>query len=310
MEYSVIIPIYNTEAYLKECLYTVAKQSFRDYEIILVDDGSTDNSGKICDEFAAEYEGICKVVHKENGGLSSARNAGLDIAQGKWIVFVDSDDRISEKFFEQIEDAKSEYSAQMYTYNIRRIDIDGNIGEKLIYTIENQGIKFANDKALNEYICNVFSIYKDGWEAWSRIYKKSIIDEYKIRFIDNKKIFAEDLCFTLEYMLHVKSMFKITDMLYFYRITPGSLINTASQETMLTKLYKLSEYIYEKIKLYNKPLMKDFNSFFNNLIGYHIQYKLKNLSDEDLNKQLDYIRATKYGKKWANIEPRGNNIDK
>ena len=99
---------------------------------------------------------------------------------------------------------------------------------------------------------------------------------------------------------------------------------------MLTKLYKLSEYIYEKSKLYNKPLMKDFNIFFNNLIGYHIQYKLKNLSDEDLNKQLDYIRATKYGKKWANIdyeyvfvdeahrfrkkwdniEPRENNIDK
>ncbi len=310
MEYSVIIPIYNTEAYLKECLNSVAHQSFKDYEIILVDDGSKDNSGIICDLFATEYEGLCTVIHKENGGLSSARNAGLDVAKGKWIVFVDSDDMISDKFFEKLEDAKSEYDAQLYSYNIRRIDINGNIGEKIIYTPENIGHSFINAQDLSCYISTKLSVYKDGWEAWGRIYKKSIIDEYNIRFVDTKKVFAEDLCFTLEYMLHVRAVFQLCDMLYFYRITPGSLVNRISQETMLLKLYNLGEYIYEKCKLYNKPLNKDFKSFFESLIGFHIEYKLKNLSDKDLDKQLDSIRNTKYGKKWANVHIRGNNFDK
>ncbi|SFN58489.1 Glycosyltransferase involved in cell wall bisynthesis [Pseudobutyrivibrio sp. UC1225] len=309
MEYSVIIPVYNTEKYLKKCLCSVAQQSFRDYEIILVDDGSTDSSGEICDVFATEYEGVCQVIHKENGGLSSARNAGLDVAKGKWIVFVDSDDLISDIFFEQLEDAKSEYDAQMYTYNIRRIDVDGNIGSKLIFAIENHGIRFSKDTDLSDYICNVVSNYKEGWEACDRIYKKSIIDEYNIRFVDNKKVFAEDLCFTLEYMIHVRSIFKLCDMLYYYRITPGSLINQVAQETMLIKLYTLSEYIYEKCKLHNEPLVDDYKIFFENLINYHIKYKLTNLTDKELNKQLDYLKNSQYGKQWADIEIRGNDVD-
>ncbi len=309
MEYSVIIPVYNTESYLKACLNSVSKQNFRDYEIILVDDGSTDNSGKICDEFAAEYEGGCRVIHKENGGLSSARNAGLEVAKGKWIVFVDSDDMISEDFFTLLEDAKSECDAQMYTYNFRRVDVEGNIGDKVIYSVENHGQSFPKDKDLSDYICNHLSLYRDGWEACGRIYKKSIIDEYNIRFVDTKIIFAEDLCFTLEYLLHVKTIFKLCNMLYFYRITPGSLVNKASLDTMLIKLYKLSEYFYEKCKSYNKPLVKDFKVFFSNLIGFHIEYKLRDLSAEDLGKQLEYLKNTKYAKKWADIGIRGNDFD-
>lgn len=90
---SIIVPVYNVEKYLRKCIDSILNQTFKDFELILIDDGSTDESGKICDEYNLKDNRI-KVIHKENGGLSSARNAGLDIAQGEYIGFVDSDDWI------------------------------------------------------------------------------------------------------------------------------------------------------------------------------------------------------------------------
>lgn len=100
-EISVIVPVYNVQAYLSRCLDSILAQTFRDIEIILVDDGSPDESGAICDEYAARDERV-RVVHKKNGGLSDARNAGLDIAQGRWIGFVDSDDYIAPDMYEYL----------------------------------------------------------------------------------------------------------------------------------------------------------------------------------------------------------------
>ena len=97
---SVIVPVYKVEQYLHRCLDSILNQTFTGFEIILVDDGSTDGSGEICDRYAAKYNNI-KVIHKENGGLSSARNAGLEIAKGKYIMFVDSDDMIHSKTLEK-----------------------------------------------------------------------------------------------------------------------------------------------------------------------------------------------------------------
>ena len=95
---SVIIPVYNVEKYLKRCLDSVINQTYKNLEIILVDDGSTDNSGKICDEYAKNDKRII-VIHKENGGVSVARNIGLDICTGDYVNFIDSDDWIDLKFF-------------------------------------------------------------------------------------------------------------------------------------------------------------------------------------------------------------------
>ena len=91
MRFSVIVPVYNVEHYLRRCLDSIVNQTFDDYEVVLVDDGSTDASGSICDEYRKKYNSI-KVIHQENKGLSGARNTGLDKASGDWIVFVDSND--------------------------------------------------------------------------------------------------------------------------------------------------------------------------------------------------------------------------
>ena len=98
---SVIVPIYNVEKYLIKCIESIINQTYKDLEIILVDDGSTDSSGKICDEFATKDNRI-KVIHKKNGGLSSARNIGLDICKGNYISFIDSDDYIELDMYEKM----------------------------------------------------------------------------------------------------------------------------------------------------------------------------------------------------------------
>ena len=100
-EISIIVPVYNVEEYLPKCLDTILNQSFRDFEVILVNDGSKDNSGFICEKYAKKDSRI-RIIHKENGGLSSARNAGLDIAKGRYIGFIDSDDFIELKMYEQL----------------------------------------------------------------------------------------------------------------------------------------------------------------------------------------------------------------
>ena len=100
---SIIVPIYKVEKYLKQCLDSILNQTYENIEIILVDDGSPDNCGKICDEYASNDKRI-RVIHKENGGLSSARNAGLDVATGEYISFIDSDDYVSENFIKRLYD--------------------------------------------------------------------------------------------------------------------------------------------------------------------------------------------------------------
>ena len=118
---SVIVPVYNVEKYLKKCVTSIMENSFKNLEINLVDDGSTDNSGQLCDELAIMDIRI-KVIHKKNGGLSSARNAGLDIARGDYISFVDSDDYIDKNMLGKMLDKAIEYNADIVQCGISRVN--------------------------------------------------------------------------------------------------------------------------------------------------------------------------------------------
>ena len=104
---SIIVPVYKAELFLERCVRSILRQTYGDWELILIDDGSPDNSGRLCDDFARDNARI-KVIHKENGGVSSARNMGLDIAAGKWICFVDADDYIGDNYLEVLSFAKSD----------------------------------------------------------------------------------------------------------------------------------------------------------------------------------------------------------
>ena len=124
---SVIVPVYNVAEYLSRCVDSILAQSYENLQIILVDDGSTDDSGKICEEYAKKDARI-QVIHQNNGGLSSARNAGLDLASGEYIGFVDSDDWIEPEMYAEMLARMEKYDAQLVCAG--RCDVDGGTGEK------------------------------------------------------------------------------------------------------------------------------------------------------------------------------------
>ena len=148
---SVIVPVYNVEKYLRKCIESILNQTFREFELILVDDGSTDSSGKICDEYALKDSRI-KVIHKENGGASSARNAGLDVAKGEYIGFVDSDDWIEMDMYGELYRLIKENNTDISVCGINNIkDIkykNENLKEK-IQIIKKEGEECTAPKILD-----------------------------------------------------------------------------------------------------------------------------------------------------------------
>lgn len=204
---SVIVPVYNTEKYLHRCIDSILAQTFTDFELLLIDDGSKDNSGTICDEYAA-MDSRVRVFHKENGGVSSARNLGLDNARGEWISFVDSDDWIEPILIESCIGVISE------THNIDIIRYGYYEEEPLNKRVIRCG---TND---NEVILSLITFYeKCGnycyWGfVWNTAFKKDLIGE--LRFDENIN-YCEDHIFTYEYMLRCRTMRFLPLPLYHYQ---------------------------------------------------------------------------------------------
>ena len=304
MKFSIIIPIYNVEKYVEQCLESVDGQSYEDYEIILVNDGSTDASEAICKSFVANSNRNYQIINQANGGLSAARNTGLAAAKGQWIVFVDSDDYISTDLLKILDTAMAKNDADLYTFNHNRIDANGNFVAKKLYAVENARLSFKSEAEMTKYIYDEFLNYGLGWEAWGMIYKRSIIEENNISFQDTKYVFAEDLCFALQYLMHVNSIYVLCDLLYNYRIRPGSLLETLDSKSVLPRIYNLAEYIYTSGTI-TGSLKKSFPKLYRNMIDFHIKYNLENVSKEQIEEELRLLESsTKYHRRWYKKDGR------
>ena len=304
MKFSIIIPIYNVEKYVEQCLESVDGQSYEDYEIILVNDGSTDASEAICKSFVANSNRNYQIINQANGGLSAARNTGLAAAKGQWIVFVDSDDYISTDLLKILDTAMAKNDADLYTFNHNRIDANGNFVAKKLYAVENARLSFKSEAEMTKYIYDEFLNYGLGWEAWGMIYKRSIIEENNISFQDTKDVFAEDLCFALQYLMHVNSIYVLCDLLYNYRIRPGSLLETVDSKSVLPRIYNLAEYIYTSGTI-TGSLKKSFPKLYRNMIDFHIKYNLENVSKEQIEEELRLLESsTKYHRRWYKKDGR------
>lgn len=202
---SVIVPVYNVEKYLKKCISSIVVQTYVNIEILLVDDGSTDNSGKICDMFAQNDDRI-KVYHKENGGLSSARNYGIEQAKGEFITFIDSDDYISERFIEILMSLIKKYSAEIAFLGVELVDEYGHCVLKKD-GIAKEGI-FNHEQALKEMCLN----RKTGVSACAKIYKIALFDD--IRYPIGK--LYEDIRTTPYLFAKAKIIAYSTQRLYYY----------------------------------------------------------------------------------------------
>lgn len=205
---SIIVPVYNVEVYLRQCLDSILSQTFTAWELILVDDGSPDGSGAICDEYAASDHRI-RVFHIPNGGVSNARNVGMKAAKGDWITFIDSDDWVDPDFVEKL-----------YAPIIENPNLDFVHGG--IQCINENGISSILTKFEN-YIGEDFRLLIRNFEGYAvaKLFKHSIIQSNHLVF--NTKInLAEDYVFTLEYTKYVKLFCYCSATNYFYRKRAGS----------------------------------------------------------------------------------------
>ncbi|AOR24535.1 glycosyltransferase family 2 protein [Clostridium taeniosporum] len=240
---SIIMPIYKAEDYLNKSVTSILNQTLKEFELILVDDGSPDNSGEICDKLALNDDRI-KVIHKENGGASTARNAGLDIAKGEFIAFVDSDDWIEPNMFEILFKLAKEYDADISQCNYIKTE---NEDEKIINN-ETEVIKTFNSI---ESLGNLYNeMYVSTVVLWNKIYKKSLFNE--IRF-PNMRIF-EDEAIMYKLLFQSNKLVYTNKKLYYYRNTPDSIMNAKFDKKRLCMLDVFDEKVEFMRKLNNENI--------------------------------------------------------
>lgn len=239
---SVIVPVYQVEAYLAKCLDSILAQTFTDFELILVDDGTRDDCPRIMMRYAA-MDARIRCIHKENGGLSSARNAGLDIARGEYIAFVDSDDTVEPTMLADAVAAAQRTGAQLVIYNYRLVTEDGVQNVCLPMKDETLDI---DQMGLANYFYRYWMPYVHGQEAWCRLYRRDIIEQNHLRYAPNDEIFAEDTLFSAMYLMHVHTLAALAKPYVNYLQRGDSLMGLIKPNLcrrLITLSVRLTDYV-------------------------------------------------------------------
>lgn len=241
---SIIIPVYNTEKYLRRCLDSIVKQTYKDFECILVDDGSTDSSGKICDEYVVKDERF-KVFHNENHGVGFARNYGLEKVNGEYISFVDSDDWLAPNFYETLipEIAKNElvYVSDTFYYP------DGTIVTHQLPQRQSSNREEVEKMIL--YLKKNAVGYPFFGYTWNKMFRSDIIKQHNIRFIENLT-YCEDEVFTDAYCRYISSLSFVPKPLYNYR---SDMLGLTGRKKTNSEYLLLITGIVENIVDYKLP---------------------------------------------------------
>ncbi len=257
---SIIIPVYNVEKFLKKCLTSVVEQTLKDIEIICINDGSKDKSLHILNSFAEKDNRII-VINQSNQGQSCARNAGLEIATGEYIGFVDSDDWIDIDFYEKLYTTAKKYNADIAAAGIKRLR-----PYKWKYHLKIKCEEYTEDTNKKFRLCDV----PDKCYVWNKIYKTSELKRYNIIF--EPHVFYEDRCFTAEVLVKLKGLVSVPDTYYNYWTNNKSTVKTKSPKKDGDSVYtynkmikylkdnniNLDHYFLElkKIKLFGLTILK------------------------------------------------------
>lgn len=200
---SIIVPVYKVEEYLPACIRSILRQTYRDFELILVDDGSPDRCGEICDEFA-KLDSRIRAVHQKNGGVSKARNTGIDHATGEWVTCIDPDDMITPRYLESF--FKDNFSSCELLIQGLSLFVHGRVTKKQ-YKMPDFSLPIENAYSL-KLIQNCFAVCK--------AYKRSIIQLHNINFPENRT-YGEDCIFFYKYLFYVSRVFSSSSCRYLYR---------------------------------------------------------------------------------------------
>lgn len=207
--FSIIVPVYNAEQYLDKCIESILTQTYKNFELLLIDDGSTDSSGDICDKYSNTDVRV-KVIHKNNAGVSVARNDGMEKAKGTYICFIDSDDWIESNYLERIQ-------AEMETCDILFFGCVWHYEDGLTLSLCPPSSPCRKNiyRAIYRLLQNKSDLSYFGY-TWNKVFRKDIIDMFAIRFVENLSI-MEDEVFSLTYCNHAHSLKVISDPIYHYR---------------------------------------------------------------------------------------------
>lgn len=280
---SIIVPVYNVENYLRKCLESIINQTYKNLEIILINDGSTDNSGKICDEYAGKDNRV-KVIHNENRGVSHSRNCGLDIAKGEYILFIDSDDTVKNNYvFEMVKEVREKDYDLIVSNIIDIFDTDSSIRIKNI------------EELTGDLRKDFYKLRMLLRGPVVKLYKKSIINKYNIRFSENMKV-AEDQVFNFEYysILQKYKYINFAGYNYYHRknFSLSRLVDKNSFDNDFEKLKK------EKIFLENCNILKKeyiFNKSCLEIIGKYVHLNDNNDNYDEFNNRVTEIKKIMYG---------------
>lgn len=243
---SIVVPIYNAENYLRRCVDSILNQEYTDFELLLVNDGSTDASGDICEEYGDQDPRVI-VIQKENTGVSDSRNRALDRARGKYLQFLDSDDWITPDATRLFVRAAEEYGCDMVISDFYRV-----VGERLSTKgdIEEEGVLTRE-----EFAAHMMENPADFYYGvlWNKLYRRDIVEEHNLR-MDTDINWCEDFMFNLEYIRYAKVFYALHAPIYYYVKRKGSL---ASQGINISKTVKMKLNVFEYYNNFYKHVLEE-----------------------------------------------------
>lgn len=283
---SVIVPVYNTEKYLRRCIDSILNQTFTDFEVLLINDGSTDSSGAICDEYAKQDSRI-RVFHKENGGVSSARNLGLDNILGEYVTFVDSDDMISLEALKLYIECHINNTSDIVVANYQQLNSDKT----------NSNFDVAVNCGKDEYLRKIL-LRETSFTLWAKSFKSCLFEKY--RFI-NGCDFGEDFMMYPKLVYDANNVFKINKSLYtYYKDDVTSYTNVLFKISYIPQLYAIGEnlvsHFYKKRNTKVDVIIEEFVGIYKVHMIF-MAYQNKEairciLKTYKLNKSVDRIKIT------------------
>lgn len=240
---SVIVPVYNVERYLRECLDSIVKQTYKNIEVIMVDDGSKDSSGIICDEYSAKYENL-QTIHKKNAGLGLARNTGLDVALGEYVYFLDSDDYISCDEIEKLVEAIKQNKVDACFAGFCAVNDEGAILRERRYKNKVYFGKEAKEQLLPLMIGSSPAVFDSiEMSAAGQLYSIKPIKEHHIRFCSERELISEDMVFNIDYMQYANGACTVNRIGNHYRMNVNSLSHSYSEDR-----FERSKYFFVEMK--------------------------------------------------------------
>lgn len=285
---SIVVPVYNVEDYLKYCVDSLINQSYKNIEIILVDDGSTDNSGRICDEYAQEDDRV-RVFHIENGGLSNARNTGVNVASAEWVIFIDSDDYYDRRTVEYLVQLQKKYAVNLVATSVievRDFQSDDFIGS----LTDIDSLILDRYTALKEmFYGNIVGTHPGG-----KLYKKEIL----MKFPFPKGMIYEDLAVSFEHIGACNEIAVGYINLYKYYRRPGSIVNSSYSNKFLD--------FYKAIELNREYVERDYPNDQEMKKALTVRYVFKGLHvvhallGSQMYEQVNKIRK-EYRRYWKDI---------